>query len=321
MVTDRLGDIRLFVEASALGSLSAAGRKLGFSSAASSVRLAKLEASLKVKLFDRTTRSLRLTDEGRRYLHHCLLALEHLAKADAAVQVGTQEVSGKIRISASTDFGRNMLNEWIMEFSKEHPNLQVALFLNDSISKLTEDDIDIAIRFGKPEDGEMVARHLAPNWRVLCASPSYLKQYGEPKTPDDLLGHKFIILINSSGPLNDYQFSFKGQRWTQRIPLEMAWEVNDGSLASRWAIDGCGITRKTIWDAAEHLHSGRLEVVLPQFTIEEAGVYAILHRNRYQLPRINLFLEFLQKKFRICHHEILGKLPGSPAGSNFEFAS
>lgn len=312
MATDKMGDLQLFIEAAALGNLSAAGRKLGISPAAASVRLAKLEASLRTRLFDRTTRSLRLTHEGRTYAQQCRAALEGLAEAEATLLAGHAQVIGKIRISASSDFGRHLFNEWLQTFSRQHPQLQLALTLTDSLSKLMQDDMDIAIRFGKPDDGDVVARRLAPNWRVLCASPSYLKEYGTPQTPDDLTRHRFIVLVNNSGPLNDYHFALDGRHWTQRIPMDQAWETNDSALATTWAVAGFGIARKTIWDAAADLRAGRLQVVLPQYAVKEPGIYAILHRNRYQVPRVQMLMDFLKDQFEKASRKLIMGLPGEP---------
>lgn len=310
MATDKLGDIRLFIEAATQGSLSAAGRKLGFSAAAASMRLTKLEASLQTKLFDRTTRLLRLTDEGRMYLDHCQVALKGLADVEEALHAGQRQVRGKIRVSASTDFGRNILNPWLEEFCGSYPQLQLALTLTDSLSKLVEDNIDIAIRFGKPQESDLVACLLAPSWRVLCAAPSYLEKYGTPQTPEDLQQHRFIVLMTANGPLSDYQFSMANRLWTRRIALEQAWETNDGALATQWALSGWGITRKTIWDAAGDLRSGRLQLVLPEYTVDEPGIYAIFHRNRYQVSRVRTLLDFLQERFREASRRLLDDLPG-----------
>ncbi len=180
---DNLGDIRLFVEAAQQGSLSAAGRKMGLTPAAASARLAKLEAGLKARLFERTTRQLRLTDEGRLYLNCCRQALQSLDDAEAALQAGQGVVRGKVRISATSDFGRNLLMHWLDEFNALYPEVTFALTLSDSLSNLVQEDIDLAIRFGVPQDSSLVARKLAPNRRVLCASPDYIARKGEPKNP------------------------------------------------------------------------------------------------------------------------------------------
>ncbi|MCU1729492.1 LysR family transcriptional regulator [Pseudomonas sp. 7P_10.2_Bac1] len=305
MATDRLGDMRLFVEAAALGSLSAAGRKLGLSPAAASARLIKLEAALHTKLFDRTTRQLRLTEEGRFYLQHCGVALQAIDEAEAGLQASGKEVCGKVRISASADFGRNLLNDWLQDFSAMHPDLNIALTLSDSVSNLVQDDIDLAIRFGQPRDSSMIARQLAPNWRVLCASPHYLARYGEPQNPADLIDHRFIVLVTSAGPLNTFHFVVEGHAWDHVVPMAETWETNDGALAREWALAGHGIARKTIWDAAEDIRTGRLKVLLPDFCLPEAGVYAVLHGNRYRIPRVRVLLDFLVERFGQAAEELL----------------
>ncbi len=309
MATDRLGDMRLFTEAAALGSLSAAGRKLGLSAAAASARLIKLEAALHAKLFNRSTRQLHLTEEGRVYLAHCQVALQAIDDAEAALQAGQHTVRGKLRLSASADFGRNLLNAWLEAFSAQHPELKIALTLSDSLSNLVQDDIDLAIRFGQPQDGSLVARRLAPNWRVLCASPDYLARHGRPQKPEDLAQHDFIVLITAAGPLNQLHFAKDGQRQTVTVPLERAWETNDGALARSWALAGRGIARKTIWDAAEDLRAGRLQVVLPEYSVAEAGVHAVFHSTRFMAPRVRRLLDFLIERFARASDELLPEGP------------
>lgn len=309
MATDRLGDLHLFVEASTLGSLSAAGRKLGLSPAAASARLGKLETVLRVRLFDRTTRQLRLTDEGRVYLQHCQIALQALADADAALEVGRTSVRGKLRISASTDFGRNLLSDWLEEFTRAHPQVRIALTLTDSLSSLVQDDIDLAIRFRAPDASSgLIARRLAPNWRVLCASPDYLARNGTPQTPDDLAGHEFIVLVTNSGPLNEFHFARGEQQWTHTVSMDRAWESNDGALVRRWALAGHGIARKTIWDAGADLRDGSLKMLLPEYVAPEDGVYAVLHRTRHAVPRVRRLIEFLVERFAQASEELAARV-------------
>ncbi|AJC22205.1 LysR family transcriptional regulator [Pandoraea pulmonicola] len=297
MATDKLGDMRLFTSAATLGSLSAAGRKLGLSPAAASARLAKLEASLQTRLFVRTTRALRLTDEGRVYLAHCLVALQAIDDGEAALQAGCAAIRGKIRLSASTDFGLHTLSPWLDEFTARYPDVRLSLTLTDSLTNLVQDDVDLAIRFSEPDDGTLVARRLAPMCRVLCASPDYLAQHGEPHTPDALSAHRFIVLVTSSGPLNEFHFRQGEATWAFTVPMAQAWETNDGTLARRWALDGRGIVRKTLWDAADDVRAGRLKIVLSDYIAKEPGVYAVRHRTSYMVPRVRALLDFLIERF------------------------
>ena len=312
MATDRLGDMQLFVEAAAAGSLSAAGRKLGLSPAAASARLLKLEAALHARLFERTTRQLRLTDEGRLYLQHCRIALQAIEDAEAALQAGQNQVRGKLRISATSDFGRNLLYGWLDEFSALHPEVSYALSLSDSVSNLLQEDIDLAIRFGLPLDSSLVARRLAPNRRVLCASPRYVARHGEPKTPADLASHRFVVLVTAAGPLNEFHFAQDDERVSYTVPTEQVWETNDGALARAWALAGHGIAHKSIWDIAADVRAGALTILLPDWSTNEAGVHALFHGNRYMAPRVRALLDFLVGRFEQATDALLGDLAYLP---------
>ena len=294
---ETLGDIRLFVEAANQGGLSAAGRKLGLSPAAASARLVKLEASLNARLFERTTRQLRLTEEGRMYLAHCQQAIQALDDARAALQAGRSVVRGKVRVSATSDFGRHVLKGWLDEFNVLYPEVTLALALSDSLSNLVEDDIDLVIRFGVPPDSSLVARRLAPNRRVLCASPAYLSIHGIPDHPGDLDRFDYIVLSSASGSANEWRFSRGSEVETFTVPLERARETNDGALAREWAVDGHGIVMKSVWDIGADLRAGRLHILMPEWRSPDVPVHALYQRSRYMAPRVRALLDFLIERF------------------------
>jgi DNA-binding transcriptional LysR family regulator len=311
---DRLGDMRLFVEAGALGSLSAAGRRLGLSPAAASARLLKLEKALHARLFERTTRQLRVTDEGRLYLHHCRIALQAIDDAEAALQAGQNLVRGKVRISATSDFGRYLLRGWLDEFNARYPEVSFAVTLSDSVSNLLQEEIDLAIRFGMPPESGLAARSLAPNRRVLCASPGYLARKGQPTGPDHLDGHDFVVLVTSAGPLSELNFVRGDERFTYTMPVERSWETNDGALARAWALAGHGIAHKSIWDIAADVRAGTLRMLLPDWCTNEAPVHALFHANRYMAPRVRVLLDYLVERFAGATGELLGELAYPPEG-------
>jgi DNA-binding transcriptional LysR family regulator len=294
---DNLGDIRLFVEAAGQGSLSAAGRKLGLSPAAASARLVKLEGALHTQLFERSTRKLRLTDEGRLYLAHCQHALQTLDDARAALQAGRASVSGTLRVSATSDFGRTVLRRWLDAFNDQHPNVTLTLVLSDSLSHLLQDDIDLAIRFGVPTDSSMVAKRLADNRRVLCASPAYLEAHGAPSHPDELSEHDFILLASSAGVANSWRFSRGAETALFSAPLDRSRQTNDGSLAREWAVEGRGVVMKSIWDIGADLQAGRLRVLLPEWRCPDVPVHALFQRTLYMAPRVRTLLDFLEAEF------------------------
>ncbi|KVT40381.1 LysR family transcriptional regulator [Burkholderia ubonensis] len=294
---DRLGDIRLFVEAAELGSLSAAGRRLNLTPAAASARLAKLEAQVATRLFERSTRQLRLTDEGRLYLNCCRQALQALDDADAMLQAGRNDVGGKVRLSSTSDFGRNQLLDWLDAFTAQHPDVTFSLTAADSSLNLWQDEIDLAIRFAAPPDSALIARRLAANRRVLCASPAFVARHGTPRDPHDLARFPCIVITLASGPLNAWRFTRGGEVQTHTVPLANAFETNDGGLARAWALRGHGIVQKSIWDVADDVRAGRLRVLLPDWRQDDAPLHAIHHSRRYMAPRVRVLLDFLAERF------------------------
>ncbi|WP_089339353.1 LysR family transcriptional regulator [Burkholderia singularis] len=294
---DRLGDIRLFVEAAELGSLSAAGRKLNLTPAAASARLAKLEAQVSTRLFERSTRRLRLTDEGRLYLNCCRQALQALDDADAMLQEGRHAVSGKVRLSSTSDFGRHLLLDWLDAFIVRYPDMRFSLTASDSSSNLWQDEIDLAIRFAAPPDGALVARRLATNRRVLCASPAFVAAHGTPKDPHDLARFPCNVITIASGPLNVWRFTRGDETQTYTVPLDNAHETNDGGLTREWTIRGYGIALKSIWDIADDVRAGRLQVLLPDWRHHDAPLHAIYHSKRYMPPRVRVLLDYLVERF------------------------
>ena len=294
---DNLGDIRLFVEAANHGSLSAAGRKLSLTPAAASARLAKLEDTLKTRLFERTTRQLRLTDEGRLYLDHCRQALQALDDAHAALQSGRNIVRGKLRISATSDLGRNLLSAWLDEFNLQYPDVSFALILSDGLSNMLHDDIDLAIRFGVLPDSSLLARRLAANRRILCASPDYIARFGMPTEPRDLGKSRCIVHGTVPGAISEWQFTRGEEVQTYTVPSETSRETNDGAVAREWALRGHGVIVKSIWDIAADLQAGRLVALLPEWRCADAPLHALYHRNRYLTPRLRAFLAFLVARF------------------------
>lgn len=192
----RFDDLQLFVRTAETGSLSAAARLLDVSPAVASAALKRLEQQLQVRLLARSTRSLRLTPEGELYLVHARLALQSLEEGRQQL-VGSQEgICGVLQLSAPSDLGRNTLLPWLDAFQDEHPQLQLRLLLADRVADLFREPVDIALRYGAPEDSSLVALPVAPeNRRVLCASPSYLARHGSPRSVEELHQHNCLLYM------------------------------------------------------------------------------------------------------------------------------
>jgi DNA-binding transcriptional LysR family regulator len=160
-----------------------------------------------------------------------------------------------------------------------------------------QDDIDLVIRFGVPPDSSLVARRVAPNRRVLCASPAYLELHGIPDHPGDLDRFDYIVLNSASGAANEWRFSRGSEVETFTVPLERARETNDGALAREWAVDGHGIVMKSVWDIGADLRAGRLHILMPEWRSADVPVHALYQRSRYMAPRVRALLDFLIERF------------------------
>lgn len=292
---DRLSDLRLFVDAAALGSFSAAGRKQGLSAAASSACIQRLEASLGVKLFDRTTRRLRLTEEGEAYRHYGQIALDALSEAQQMLHAGQTDVRGTLRLSAPSDIGRNILLTHLGSFQEQYPNVRVALSLDDTPVNLIGDEVDLAIRYGQPPDSRMVARLLKPSRRVVCAAPKLLARVGIPQSPEDLATLPALVLVNANRTMNEWAYRRAGVR--QTIKVTRTHESNDGEVIRQWAIDGFGFAYKSLLDVEIDIDAGRLVTVLDTFFTEPAPLHALYHPHGFQPPRLRLLLAHLQRVF------------------------
>ncbi|AUH50708.1 LysR family transcriptional regulator [Chromobacterium sp. ATCC 53434] len=288
---DRLGDLRLFLDAAQLGSFSAAGRKHGLSPAAASACILRIEAALEARLFQRTTRRLRLTEAGETYLSYCRQALELLEEGEHSLQREQRELSGLIRLSAPSDLGRNALLDCLDRFGAEHPGVHFSLSLNDTLADLIGDDIDLAIRYGQPADSSLVARQLAASRRVVCAAPSLLRRLGTPTHPRELAGLPTLTLLAGHGAAIDWRYRENGEAKTLR--LERARQSNDGEVLRRWALQGHGFAYKSELDIAADLRAGRLLTVLDDYFVEPAPLHLLYPGHRLQPARIRRLIDFL----------------------------
>ncbi len=205
-------DLEVFVRTADTGSLSAAARGLGLTPAAASIALKRLETRLGIRLLARSTRSMRLTEEGKRYLDSVREALAALAEGEQALKQHSQGLTGLLQLAAPSDFGRNVVLGWLDEFKAEHPNIRLQLLLNDSNADLFRDTVDIALRFGVPRDSSLVALPVVPgHQRIACASPEYLARHGTP-TDARAVGATQHTAVHAPGARQQYVVLSPGQR-------------------------------------------------------------------------------------------------------------
>ena len=279
------------------GSLSAAARELGISPAVVSRTLAAMEARLGVRLINRTTRSLHLTDEGASYYETCSRILAEIEEADAAAAARRVEPQGMLRVALPASFGLNHIAPLIPRFAARYPKVELALSLSDRSVNLVEEGFDLAIRIAELKDSALAARKLAPNRRVVCASPAYLRQHVEPKTPQDLAKHNCLIATWEQGMAMNWEYkSPVGKRGSVRVTGRYAcdnWEV-----LREWAVAGLGVALKSTWDVRKHLEDGSLVPLLPGYDFSsDVGIYAVYPHRRHLPAKTRVFIDFLAESF------------------------
>ena len=277
------------------GSLSAAARELGITTPAVSKRLALLEARAGVLLVTRSTRRMGMTPEGELVLAHARRILGEMD--DLAQLLGSARAtpSGLLRVNATLGFGRSHVAPLISRFARLHPQVEVQLQLSVNPPPLTDDAFDVCIRFGAPPDARVIARHIAPNRRLLCAAPAYLAQHGTPRVPNDLTRHNCIGIRQGEEAYGVWRLSSgrgKAAR-TEAVKTRGTLSTNDGEIAVNWALDGHGILMRAEWDIARHLQDGRLVQVLPQHSTPDAAIHAVYPQRHQLAARVRAFVDFV----------------------------
>ncbi len=289
-----LQEMAVFAKVVAAGSLSAAARELGFSPALISRRLAGLEARLGVRLVNRTTRSLHLTDEGANYYDTCTRVLAEIEEADIAMSAVRVEPQGALKVAMPASFGHQHLTPLIPEFASRFPKVQLALSLSDRNVNLIEEGFDLAVRIAHLEDSSLAARRLAPNRRVVCASPAYLKRHGTPHTPRDLVSHNCLTT-------NDFAMSwdYKGPGGKPgSVRVSGRYACDNREVLRDWVLAGLGVALKSTWNVHRHIEDGSLVSVCPGYTFDsDVAIYAVYPHRRFLPAKTRVFIEFLAASF------------------------
>ncbi|RAP57674.1 LysR family transcriptional regulator [Oleiagrimonas sp. MCCC 1A03011] len=291
-----LADLRLFLSTAELGSLSAAARALDTSPAVASAALKRLEAELEAQLFVRSTRSLRLTLEGERFLQHAREALRSLDEGREALRGDRAELRGELRISAPSDFGHQRLRPWLDTFLQQHPRLQLRLQLSDRLADVYRQPMDVALRYGEPPDSSLIALPLAPdNRRVLCASPDYLARTGTPKSPAELSEHNCLRFLLSDELRTHWRFTAPDGR-VCNVGIHGDRVSDDGNVVRGWALDGLGIAYKSWLDVSADVAAKRLVVLCPTWRGDLAPLHLVSPDRRLLSPAVHRLRAFLEER-------------------------
>ena len=286
--------ISTFVEVVARGSLSAAARAEGIAPAMIGRRLDALEARLGVKLLQRTTRKLALTDEGTAFLEDCQRILAELEEAETAVSERSARASGHLLVSAPAGFGRQHVAPLLPSCLAEHRDVSVNLNLNDRIVDVVGEGVDVAIRIASLSDSNLVGVKLADNRRVVVAAPSYLKRHGTPQTLEDLARHN-CLAISSEGSQRGWSFVDNGKVVTLKVAGNMV--CNDGEVLHDWALGGRGLAWRSLWEVGSAIEAGLLVPVLEAHAAPGNDIHAVFAQRRHLPLRIRLFVDFLRRAY------------------------
>ncbi|MET0320151.1 MAG: LysR family transcriptional regulator [Duganella sp.] len=295
MKNDLAPDLSFFVLLAKLGSMSATARELGVTPPAVTKRLSLMEQRLGVRLVNRTTRRISLTNEGESYLAQASAILHRIRDMEESVSSGRAAPKGLLRVNGTPGFGRTRIAPIVSRFAHAYPEVEVELHLTDRPISLVEEAYDLAIRFGELPDTRLTARKLMSNQRFLCASPAYLKKAGEPRTPAELHRHRCILHRQNDDVYGTWRLQ-KGKT-VELVKVRGAVSSNDGDIVMHWALDGHGIVQRSEWDAAKYLASGRLKAVMTDYTLPDADLY-LYYLSRNNLPaKVRAFIDFIAGEF------------------------
>lgn len=287
---DTASRLVLFADVIDSGNFSKAAERRAVNRSLVSKQIAGLEEQLGVRLLNRTTRSLSLTDAGRAVYQHACSLRNQLLETDALVASLRDEVRGELRISSTSYFGRLHVLPVVEQLAREFPGLSVELRLEDRYVDIVSERYDVAVRVTEPDDSSLVARKLADNPFVMVASPAYLEQYGIPRSIDELNDHRCIVYAGDYG-VND-RWSYRDGNEIRSFSLNARIKVNDGYALLKCAQDGAGIAMTAVFGSSDALSDGSLVRVLPDLALTAFSPIYVMYPSRSHLPKkTRLFID------------------------------
>jgi len=275
-------------------SFSAVARETNMSQSTVSKHIAALEERLGTKLLNRSTRSLKLTEAGKEYYHHCIRILNDFQEAEASVGKGKIKPTGTLRISTSATFGRTYLLPHLKEFFESYPDINIDLLFDDDYVDLVKAGVDLAIRIGPLADSTLIARKIGSSPRLVVASPEYLVKHGRPRKPADLIKHSCLVYTLQKSPdlwyFNSTQEGDESIRVSGRLKASSPDAICDATIA------GLGISIVCEWHARQYIKTGALKVILPDYRPTTYDIHAVFPERRFVPQKVKRMIEFLTSK-------------------------
>jgi len=289
--------LRTFEAAARHLNFTRAADEVGLTPAAVSYQIKDIEDQLGVVLFTRTSRSIQLTPAGAVMFEATTDALDTLHRAAGRARKLTRNAA-HLRVSLSARFATNWLLPRLPQFRAANPGLELSFDISDELRDFEADDIDVAIRVGPLENSDLVARHLADSWRVVCASPTCVTTHGMPKNPDDLIELPTLVLTTNAGPRNEWRLG------EAVVRVRRYHECTDSEVIRNWAVLGRGFAYRQLWAVAADVREGRLMQINKPAWSAPTPIHAMYHPNVFQPPRVRRFVDFL-------HAELARRLPSN----------
>jgi DNA-binding transcriptional LysR family regulator len=303
---DRFQELRTFVAVAETGGFARAAARLGSSPPAVTRLIASLEARLGVQLFNRTTRSVHLTDAGLRFAEGARTALDALDAVESEATGQSSVPSGRLTLTASVTMGRSLLPPIINDFLRAYPRVAAKVLLLDRVVNLVEEGVDVALRVGELPDSSLISIKIGAVKRILVASPDYLAKRGEPHAPDDLKLHSIIAF---TGLMPDREWRYADGKGIRRVSLQPRFEINDAVSAIGSAEQGEGVTICLSYMVADKIRSGALVEVLPHLAPPPAPVQLVYPQGRLVAPKVRAFVDFAAPRLRTAIGELSLKPP------------
>jgi DNA-binding transcriptional LysR family regulator len=292
---DRLYLMTVFVAVAEEESFAGAARRLGMSPPAVTRAIASLEDRLGVKLLNRTTRYVRATDAGERYLDDARRVIAAADEADEAAVGINAEPRGHMTITAPVLFGRMYIMPGIVDYLRTYPDTTVSALFLDRVVNMLEEGVDVGIRIGELSDSSYRALRVGHVRRVICASPAYLKKNGIPQTPQDLKQHQVIVASSLSQSV-EWRFVDQGEPVAVRIKPRLTVSSNDGAIEA--AVQGLGVTRLMSYQVAPLLAAGKLKIVLSEFESPKVPIHIIHREGRHASTKMRAFIDLMAERLR-----------------------
>lgn len=300
-----LEDLQIVLKVAELKSITAAANDLDMRTATASAAVKRVESSLGVELFVRSTRHLRLSSSGEKYIPQCEQALLQLERARQNIKEDLNIVDGELRIALSSDLGRNLVIPWLDEFVDAYPKLSLKTHISDSNVDLYRDNVDIALRYGSPNDANLYGFKICNIPVLLCATQEYLVQHGTPAHPDELVAHNGLFYQLYDIVYDTWTFSQDDKQF--KIKMKGNRASNDGDLVRRWCVSGKGLAVKSCLDIAADLLSGRVMHVMPAFKPAPTELWLICSSKQSITTAVRLLRDIVKKKTTVILQQLVDR--------------